>query len=443
MIAQTFEDVFSPQWVNTHLSHPTHDLIILRHIIPWQPIIDGLVPFYNLKKGRTGCALRTLSAVSILARLRQLSDRQVIEHIQENRYMQYFCNVPDQPLRTFMNPSTLCRFRKRVGQEGISLMEDEVFTTLKRADVIEADMMLMDATVLDSPIIYPTDVRLLYKAFDKMAILATKGHLKPWWDATHLKTRWRAYHLDRGHHRPYLEEFYTLFEPALVGFKERLEQLDAPPDDRQAKSLKARWRQLVEVLELLDEQTQQKLAGERHIDHRLVSLDDLDARPIQKGKSHPKTEFGTTLQLTFNRQGFLITTENFIGQPNEKTLYPATLERFRTRMGTYPGGAVTDLGYRSAKNRKLHPDDIDYVFMGQSADVDEAHQAACRSARSATEGFIAVAKNLRGFGQSLYRGLVGATLWSRLNQCAYNLKKFLQLYRNEALSEKTLMKLRL
>jgi Transposase DDE domain len=81
--------------------------------------------------------------------------------------------------------------------------------------------------------------------------------------------------------------------------------------------------------------------------------------------------------------------------------------------------------------------------MGQSADVDEAHQAACRSARSATEGFIAVAKNLRGFGQSLYRGLVGATLWSRLNQCAYNLKKFLQLYRNEALSEKTLMKLRL
>jgi len=59
-----------------------------------------------------------------------------------------------------MNPSTLCRFRKRVGQEGISLMEDEVFTTLQRADVIEADMMLMDATVLDSPIIYPTDVRL-------------------------------------------------------------------------------------------------------------------------------------------------------------------------------------------------------------------------------------------------------------------------------------------
>lgn len=207
--------------------------------------------------------------------------------------------------------------------------------------------------------------------------------------------------------------------------------------------LQARWHHLIAVLTLLGEQTKQKLAGERHIENRLVSLDDLDARPIQKGKRHPKTEFGTTLQMTFNRQGFLITTENFIGQPNEKTLYAPTLERFGKRMGTYPDSAVTDLGYRSTKNRKLHHDDIDSVFMGKSSDVDEAHQAACRSARSATEGFIAVAKNLRGFGQSLYRGLLGATIWSRLNQCAYNLKKFLQLYRHEALSEATLMKLRL
>jgi hypothetical protein len=123
---------------------------------------------------------------------------------------------------------------------------------------------------------------------------------------------------------------------------------------------------LIEVLTLLNEQTQQKLAGQRHIANRLVSLDDLDARPIQKGKSHPKTEFGTTLQMTFNRQGFLITTETFIGQPNEKSLYPETLARFRRRMGTYPDGAVTDLGFRSAKNRKLHHDNMAYIFMGKA-----------------------------------------------------------------------------
>ncbi len=436
MIAQTFEEVFSPQWVQTHLANPTHDLILLRRLIPWQPIIDHLVPSYNPQQGRTGHSLRILVATSLLSRLRQLSDRKVIEEIQENRYMQYFCNVPDQCLRTFMHPSTLCRFRKRVGQDGITVIEETVFTGLKRAGVIDADMMLMDSTVLDSPIMYPTDVRLLYKAFGKMAILATQGHMAPWWDPVHLKKRWRASNLDRDNRMTYLSEFFTLFQPAFAGLEERLDTLKKSP-------LKERWSQLVQVLKLLGAQTAQKLAGQRHIENRLVSLDDLDARPIQKGKRHPKTEFGTTLQMTFNRQGFMITTENFIGKPNDTTLYPTTLARFRARMRTYPGGAVTDLGFRSTKNRKLDNEDMDYIFMGKSSDVDEVHKEACLKARSATEGFIAVAKNLRGFGQSLYRGLQGARLWTLLNQCAYNLKKFLQLYRNEALTEETLLKLRL
>src|SRR6266571_1912536 len=175
------------------------------------------------------------------------------------------------------------------------------------------------------------------------------------------------------------------------------------------------------------------------------------ARALHRGKPRhscrggrpPSTEFGTTLQMTFNRQGFMITTDNFIGQPNDKTLYGPTLQRFRERMHAYPGTAVTDLGFRSANNLKLNAQHIDHVFMGRSLDVDKVQQEACRKARSATEGFIAVAKHLRGFARSLYRGLQGAILWTRLGQCAYNLHKFLQLYRAEALEESTLLKLRL
>src|SRR6266851_5498479 len=77
-------------------------------------------------------------------------------------------------------------------------------------------------------------------------------------------------------------------------------------------------------------------------------------------------------------------------------------------MQAYPGTAVTDLGFRSAKNLKLKSQEIDHLFMGRSWDVDEAQQEACRKARAATEGCIAVAKHLRGFGRSLSRGLTGA-----------------------------------
>ncbi len=437
MIAPTFQEAFSPEWLKTFVTNPTHELVILRHIIPWQSILARLVPFYNSQKGRTGHALRILVAVAIVARLRHLSDRQVIAHIQENRYLQYFCNVPDPGLGTFLHPSTLCRFCKRLGPEGVAVIEEQVFQHLKRAAVIEADMMLMDSTVLESPIIYPTDVRLLYQAFDKMAILARDEQIELWWDPVQVKQRWRAYNLDRQTNRlAYLSEFYAVFQPALARFEAHQGQLPQGPP-------KARWQALLAVLQLLDAQTQQKLAGQTHIANRLVSLDDLDARPIQKGKSHPRTEFGTTLQMTFNRQGFLITAENFIGKPNDTTLYGPTLERFRQRLQAYPPIAVTDLGFRSAKNLTLQGQDLDQVFMGRSSDVAEDHQETCRKARSATEGFIAVAKHLRGFGQSLYRGLQGATIWTRLSQCAYNLHKFLQLYRAEALEESTLLQLRL
>jgi hypothetical protein len=119
------------------------------------------------------------------------------------------------------------------------------------------------------------------------------------------------------------------------------------------------------------------------------------------------------------------------------------LKRFEQRMDGYPAGAITDRGYRSPKNLKLYPEDLDDVFMGHSSDVDETQRETCISASSATEGFIAVAKNLRGFRRSLYRGLKGAKIWTLPNQCAYNLNKFLQLYRDEALSEDALMALRL
>jgi len=52
-----------------------------------------------------------------------------------------------------------------------------------------------------------------------------------------------------------------------------------------------------------------------------------------------------------------------------------------------------------------------------------------------------VAKNLRGFGKSLYRRLVGDRIWTLLCQIAYNLKKFLQLYEEEKLEENSLMSL--
>jgi len=90
-----------------------------------------------------------------------------LREVKENRYVQYFCNVPDEELQTFLNSSTLSTFRKRVGTKGIDLVEKEGFEHLRRAGVIRNDAQLIDSSVMEDNIIYPTDVLLLYKAFLK------------------------------------------------------------------------------------------------------------------------------------------------------------------------------------------------------------------------------------------------------------------------------------
>ena len=117
MIDKGYEDVFSDKWVETHIPNPDREFVILRQVIPWQRLIDPLSGFYH-RKGRLGKSLRTMVALLIVSRLRQLSDEQVVFGVQENRYMQYLCNVADSELFDFVNPSTLCKFRQRLGEKG-------------------------------------------------------------------------------------------------------------------------------------------------------------------------------------------------------------------------------------------------------------------------------------------------------------------------------------
>jgi len=377
-----------------------------------------------------------MTALLIISRFYRLSDRDTVKQVKENRYIQYFCNVPDEGLRTFIHYSSLCVFRKRIGEKGAEIIEEEIFEALRRPGIISGKDALIDSSVLESSIIYPNDVQLIYKAFKKMRSFAKLHNIPFWWDDKLLRNMWREFGLSRkGERVAWLIKFNTLFVPALEIFQEKIGMLN--PGRQKNKALK-----MFNLLNILKEQTLLKLSGEIHIKNRIVSLDDPDARPIKKGKSHPECEFGTTAQMSFNRQGFMITVENFIGKPNDKTLYPGTVSLYIKRMKGCPDTVVTDLGFRSRENFKKTPEKVTDVFLGRSTDVTgEKECDFCRRARSATEGFIAVAKNHRGFGRSLWHTLKGHRMWSLICQTVYNLKKFLQLYYGEEIGEEKLLKL--
>ena len=435
MIKDTFEDAFSPEWVAANITNPAHPLALLRRIIPWGAIVALPAPFYAVN-GSMGRSVRIMVAILTVSRLRRLGDREVAEQVRENRYMQYFCNVPDRGLQTFLHPSSLCVFRKRVGGKGFAIIENGIFEMLRIAGVISGDDALTDSTVPESSIIHPNDVQLIHKAFRKMRAFAKQRRIPVWWDDKDLAGLWREFGPDKKKNRAaWLAVFNGMFVPALKIFQEKVGVLRTSPKRKKKAVI------TLNLLNILEEQTLLKIAGERHIKDRIVSLDDPDARPIKKGKSHPDCEFGTKVQMTFNRDGFLITVENFIGNPSDKILYGDTLDLFIKRMEGYPDTAVTDLGCRSLKNLENTPSEIGHVFMGRSDDVAEEESSRCRSARSATEGFIAVSKNLRGFGKSLWHRLEGHRMWSLICQTAHNLKKFLQLWDEDRIGEESLKKL--
>ena len=82
------------------------------------------------------------------------------------------------------------------------------------------------------------------------------------------------------------------------------------PGDGRLGRLIGELQETIAATERLLAQTDQRLAGNRVIPDRLVSLSDPDARPIRKGKPGRPTEFGYTLLLAEEDAGSSVITSS-------------------------------------------------------------------------------------------------------------------------------------
>jgi IS5 family transposase len=89
-------------------------------------------------------------------------------------------------------------------------------------------------------------------------------------------------------------------------------------------------------------QTDQRLAGDRVIPDRLVSLADPDARPIRKGKPQHPTQFGSTLLVAEDERGFIADHQLQQGNPPDAPqLLPPSSGWPRSPAGWRPRWSVT------------------------------------------------------------------------------------------------------
>jgi hypothetical protein len=86
------------------------------------------------------------------------------------------------------------------------------------------------------------------------------------------------------------------------------------------------------------------------VEHRIVSIHQPHVRPIVRGKTNAKVEFGAKIQVSLmNGYAFLedLSWEAF----NEGTRLIKTVEQYKTRLGHYPKEVLVDKIYCTRENR--------------------------------------------------------------------------------------------
>jgi IS5 family transposase len=86
------------------------------------------------------------------------------------------------------------------------------------------------------------------------------------------------------------------------------------------------------------------------IPDRLVSLCDLDARPIRKGKPRHPTPFGSSLLLAEDDRGFVADHQLQQGNPPDAPQLEPAVQRVIGVTGRRPGTVVADRGFGTAAN---------------------------------------------------------------------------------------------
>jgi transposase, IS5 family len=204
------------------------------------------------------------------------------------------------------------------------------------------------------------------------------------------------------------------------------------PGDGWLGRLVGELQETMTATERLLAQTDQRLAGNRVIPDRLVSLADPDARPIRKGKPGRPTEFGDTLLGAEDERGFICDHQLQRGNPPDAPQLVSSGERVVAVTGRTPTTVVGDRGFGTAANdRALEALGVKRIGLQRTGTPGKARLAVertrqfrrLRNWRVGIEARISHLKRSFGLRRTRLRRLGGARTWAGLGIFAYNLQR--------------------
>lgn len=394
-----------------YMLNPKEPLYQLADSIDWDYFEREFSDYY-IDFGRPAKPIRLMVSLLILKHLYSVSDDEVVATWTQNPYWQYFSGMDVFQWKMPCVSSDLTHFRNRIGSEGAEkIFKNSIDIHGKSAREKE---VVIDSTVMEKNITFPTDVKLYRKIIARCRKIAALESIP-------------------------LRQSYCRVEKKLLlvqRFRNHPKnRKKARMAERQLKTIAGRL--LREIERNLSEQSYAQYAEfmgrARHIllqkrsdKQKIYSLHEPDVYCISKGKEHQKYEFGTKGSVVLTKTiGIIVGAMNIRNQFDGHSL-PVVLEQTERLTQRRPKVAIADRGYRG--ERKIGATEIVLPKAPNKRSTSYEKQKARQRfrRRAGIEPIIGHLKSDHRMLRNYLKGSIGDDVNILLAAAAFNYKKRLR-----------------
>ncbi|MEM9111895.1 MAG: IS5 family transposase [Planctomycetota bacterium] len=387
-----------------------HSLVRLAALIPWPAFDESFGKFFK-PIGRPAKPTRLMVGLHYLKHVYDLSDEEVVERWVENPYHQYFCGFEFFQHEMPIDPSSMTRWRKRVGPDALEeVLKATVAVALETGTVKSSSLerVTVDTTVQPKAIAHPTDSRLYLKALLTLVGQAKKAGVKLRQSHTRLAKKAAMKAGRYAHARQFKRmrrELKRLKTYLGRVFRDVCRKIDGHLD------LAARFSELLGLVKRL-------LAQKPDDSNKLYALHAPEVVCISKGKAHKRYEFGCKVGIAAtNREGLFIAATAFEGNPYDGHTLKTTAAKTEELTGVAIQRLYVDKGYRGHD----YDGKAKVMISGKKRGLTPTMKRELKR-RSAIEPMIGHAKNDGRLGRNYLLGTDGDKINALLAAAGHNLR---------------------
>ena len=270
---------------------PNDPLLTLGRKLDWNSLETAFSHLYS-DRGRSAKPIRLMSGLLMLKQLHNLSDETVVEQWRMNPYYQVFCGETEFQQSVPCHATELVKFRQRIGVDGVKYLFG--MSVGLHGKAAQEATVLVDTTVQEKAITYPTDSKLLIKIINRLNKLAKEYGIQQ--------------------RRTFVKEVKSL-RLSCRHFRHVKRRTKAKKALKRLRTIAGiLMRELIRQLpsSVVAEQTESFELYQRVIDqhrtskNKVYSLHESDVYCVGKGKDHKKYEYGRKASVVSTKDSNII-----------------------------------------------------------------------------------------------------------------------------------------